>query len=141
LLVNYRSNQGLVDYARSLGYPAKLKAAVPTRDLQLLQPIETVKKAMPKELPLTSAYEELLQPNRRVTALIHEDVTSSQANELEAGLVAGLAYVMRHAMAKELNEGKATSKTPYTDDEFFKSGIGIVTPHHTRRRKPLSSEN
>ena len=133
LLVNYRSNQDLVDYARSLGYPAKLKAAVPTRDLQLLQPIETVKRAMPKELPVTSAYEELLQPNRRVTALIHEDATSSQANELEAGLVAGLAYVTRHAMAKELNEGKVTSKTPYTDNEFFKFGIGIVTPHKAQK--------
>ena len=85
LLVNYRSNQDLVDYARSLGYPAKLKAAVSVRDLQLLQPIENVKKTMPKELPVSSAYEELLQPNRRVTALLHEDTISSQANELEAG--------------------------------------------------------
>lgn len=133
LLVNYRSNKDLVDYARSLGYPAKLEAAFPTRDLQLVQPIETAMKSMPGGLPKSDAYGELLKPDRRVTALIHEDVTSSQANELEAGLVAGLAYVTRQAMAKELNEGKATTKMAYSDDDFFKSGIGIVTPHKAQK--------
>jgi len=133
LLVNYRSNQDLVEYTRSLGYPAKLHAAVPTRDLQLLQPIEAVTKSTPAGLPVTTAYLELLKPERRVTALIHEDQTSSQANELEAGLVAGLVYVTRHAMAKELHEGKSTSKTAYTDNDFFKFGIGIVTPHKAQK--------
>lgn len=133
LLLNYRSNKDLVEYARLLGYPAKLQAAFPTRDLQLLQPVEIVTKAMPPSLPVTTAYEELLKPERRVTALIHEDATSSQANEVEAGLVAGLAYVTRQVIAKELNEGKATAKTAYSEDEFFQSGIGIVTPHKAQK--------
>jgi len=133
LLLNYRSNNDLVEYARLLDYPAKLQAAFPTRDLQLLQAVEVVTKAMPSSLPVTTAYEELLIPVRRVTALIHEDATSSQANEMEAGIVAGLAYVMRQVMAKELNEGKATPKTAYSEDEFFKSGIGIVTPHKAQK--------
>ena len=133
LLLNYRSNTDLIEYARLLGYPAKLKAAFPVRDLQLLQAIEATTKTMPTGLPLTTAYEELLKPERRVTALLHEDITSSQANDLEAGLVAGLAYVTRHVMARELNEGKTTGKTPYSDDEFFKLGIGIVTPHKAQK--------
>jgi len=133
LLVNYRSNKDLVEYARTLAYPAKLQAAFPTRDLQLLQPVERVIKAMPSTLPVTIAYEELLKPERRVTAFIHEDTTSSQANELEAGLVAGLAYVTRHVMAQELFEGTKIPTTPYTDDDFFKSGIGIVTPHKAQK--------
>src|SRR5258708_13593278 len=87
LLLNYRSNKDLVEYARLLGYPAKLQAAFPTRDLQLLQPVQAVTKAMPSSLPVTTAYEELLKPERRVAALIHEDVTSSQPNEIKAGLV------------------------------------------------------
>jgi len=110
-----------------------LQAAFPTRDLQLLQPVETVTKAMPSSLPVTTAYEELLKPERRVAAFIHEDVTSSQANEIEAGLVAGLAYVTRQVIAKELNEGKPTSKTAYSEDGFFESGIGIVTPHKAQK--------
>jgi hypothetical protein len=133
LLLNYRSNKDLVEYARLLGYPAALKAAFPTRDLQLLTPIEAVTKAMPSSLPVTGAYEELLKPERRVAAFIHEDVTSSQANEVEAGLVAGLAYVTRQVIARELNDGKPTAKTPYAEDEFFESGIGIVTPHKAQK--------
>lgn len=133
MLLNYRSNKDLVEYARLLGYPAKLQAAFPTRDLQLLQAVEVVTKALPPSLPVTTAYEELLKPERRATALIHEDVTSSQANEIEAGLVAGLVYVTRQVMTKELNEGKATAKTAYSEDEFFESGIGIVTPHKAQK--------
>ncbi|WP_406698653.1 DEAD/DEAH box helicase [Singulisphaera sp. Ch08] len=133
LLLNYRSNKDLVEYARMLGYPSDLQAAFPTRDLQLLQPLETVTTAMPPGVPATNAYSELLRPERRVSAFIHEDATSSQANELEAGLVAGLAYATRQVMAKELNEGKNTTKSAYTDDDFFKSGIGIVTPHKAQK--------
>jgi len=133
LLVNYRSNNDLVEYARLLGYPAKLQAAFPTRDLQLLQPVEAVTNSMPTALPVTAAYVELMKPERRVAAFIHEDATSSQANEVEAGLVAGLAYVTRQVIARELNEGKTTSKTAYTEDGFFESGIGIVTPHKAQK--------
>ena len=133
LLLNYRSNKDLVDYARTLGYPVELKAAFPIRDLQLMQPLEVVIASLPPGIPVTTAYSELLRPERRVCAYIHEDVTSSQANELEAGLVAGLAYSTRHAMAMELNEGKDTTKSVYTNDEFFKSGIGIVTPHKAQK--------
>lgn len=133
LLLNYRSNSDLVEYARLLGYPAELKAAVPMRDLQLIQPIETITEALPKGLPVTLAYDELLKTDRRVTALIHEDVTSSQANEIEAGLVAGLAYTARQAIARELYEGKDVTKSPYSDDEFFTHGIGIVTPHKAQK--------
>ncbi|MDE5441094.1 AAA family ATPase [Bradyrhizobium sp. CSA207] len=133
LLLNYRSNSDLVDYARLLGYPAELKAAVPVRDLQFVQPLEPITKSMPKGLPVTSAYDELLKTDRRVTALIHEDVTSSQANELEAGLVAGLAYVARQVAARELFEGKDGPKTAYSDDDFFTQGIGIVTPHKAQK--------
>lgn len=142
LLVNYRSHTDIVEYARSLGYPAKLSSAFPRRQLQLVQAIESVTKNLPAGLPSTVAYDELLKPERIVTALIHEDVTSSQANELEAGLVAGLVFVTRHAIAKELYDGKPTSKSAYSDDEFFKLGIGIVTPHKAQKalvvRKLLS---
>ena len=133
LLLNYRSNEDLVEYARTLGYPGKLKAAFPIRELQLAQALEDVAKSLPKGLPVSASYIALLKPERRVAALIHEDATSSQANDLEAGLVAGLAYMTRHAMAKELYEGKETAKTAYSDDDFFRSGIGIVTPHKAQK--------
>jgi hypothetical protein len=133
LLVNYRSNQDLVDYARSLGYPAQLVAAAPKKDLSILHPLDGVVKTLPAALPQSEAYAELLRPERRVTALIHDDPTSSQANDLEAGLVAGLAFIARHAMAKDLDTGGGTSGEAFTDETFFESGIGIVTPHKAQK--------
>jgi len=133
LLVNYRSNQDLVDYARSLGYPAQLVAATPKKDLSVLNPLDGVVKTLPAALPRSEAYVELLRPERRVSALIHDDPTSSQANDLEAGLVAGLAFIARHAMAKDLDTGGGISGEAFTDETFFESGIGIVTPHKAQK--------
>lgn len=133
LLVNYRSNQDLVDYAKSLGYPAGLKAQSAKKDLQLIAPLYEAETSLPSGLPKTPAYTELAAPERRVTALIHDDAVSSQANELEAGLVAGLAYVLRHSVARELNTGVKASVEPFSDDEFFETGIGIVTPHKAQK--------
>ena len=133
LLVNYRSNQDLVDYAKSLGYPSGLSAATKQKDLQVVVPVDDVIKTLPAGLPETGAYRELLVPERRVTALIHDDPTSSQANEIEAGLVAGLAYVVRHSIGKDLNIGVANKTALFTDDEFFERGLGIVTPHKAQK--------
>jgi hypothetical protein len=133
LLINYRSNQDLVDYAKSLGYPPGLRAENKQKDLHTVVPVDGVVKTLPAGLPRTDAYRELLVPERRVTALIHDDPTSSQANELEAGLVAGLAYVVRHSMGKDLNIGIASKTTLFTDNEFFERGLGIVTPHKAQK--------
>jgi len=133
LLINYRSNADLVEYARSLDYPATLSAHSPKKDLRILQPINNFVTTLPASIPTTAAYGELLLPERRVTALIHDDPTSSQANEIEAGLVAGLAFVLRHAMASELDTGANATFTAFTDDDFFKEGIGIVTPHKAQK--------
>jgi hypothetical protein len=133
LLVNYRSNSDFVDYAKSLGYPPGLRAATPKKDLWPIAAVTEVVSALPADLPRTTAYAGLLVPSRRVTALIHDDPTSSQANELEAGLVAGLAYLVRHAMAANLDVGDGSTPTAFTDDSFFEQGIGIVTPHKAQK--------
>ncbi len=133
LLVNYRSNQDLVDYAKTLGYPAKLEAYDRKKDMQQFRPIEGALARLPPHLPTTDAYSSLLDPAKRVATLIHEDLVSSQANELEAGLVAGLAFCIRHSMAKELDTGEGGPKTEFDDDTFFDIGIGIVTPHKAQK--------
>jgi hypothetical protein len=58
---------------------------------------------------------------------------SSQANEFEAKLVAGIAYCLRHAVAQEPNLGAGGTFTPFTDESFFKEGLGIVTPHKAQK--------
>lgn len=133
LLVNYRSNQDLVDYAKTLGYPSKLRAENKVKQLRLIGDMNTVVASMPPALPKSQAYVELLVPERRVTALIHEDIVSSQANEFEAKLVAGIAYCIRHAVAQEPDLGAGGTFTPFTDESFFKEGLGIVTPHKAQK--------
>ncbi|MES0000910.1 AAA domain-containing protein [Mesorhizobium sp. M0051] len=133
LLINYRSNQDLVEYAKTLGYPPKLSAFSAKKDVYQLQPLDEVIATLPSGIPITDAYKTLLDPVKRVATLIHDDPTSSQANDVEAGLVAGLAYCARHAMAKELDVGDGQPKTPFDDDTFFDFGIGIVTPHKAQK--------
>src|SRR5258708_19766277 len=53
LLLNYRSNKDLVEYARLLGYPAKLQAAFPTPALPLFHPLPPSPKTLPPTLPST----------------------------------------------------------------------------------------
>lgn len=133
LLVNYRSNQDLVEYAKTLGYPAELKAFHPRKDLQAISSIEDAIAALPSHLPRTDVYGCLLDPAKRVCTLIHDDPVSSQANEIEAGLVAGLAFCIRRSMAVELDTGEEGPKTEWDDDRFFEFGIGIVTPHKAQK--------
>ncbi|MCC5611149.1 AAA family ATPase [Nostoc sp. CHAB 5834] len=134
LLVNYRSNQDLVDYAKTLGYPPKLQAYNLIKQIRQISDLDAVIAGLPESLPKTTAYKELLSSTRTVTAFIHEDTISSQANELEAKLVAGLAYCLRYAVAKELFEGNDENTfTSFSDEEFFEFGIGIVTPHKAQK--------
>jgi len=133
LLINYRSNQDLVDYAKTLGYPAKLSAFSAKKDIQFVGSLDAALKTLPSDIPSTEAYKILLDPTKRVAALIHDDPVSSQANEIEAGLVAGLAYCLRQCMAQELDTGVGGPKTKVTDDDFFDRGIGIVTPHKAQK--------
>ena len=133
LLVNYRSNQDLVEYAKTLGYPACLKALKAKKHLQLVHPVKEAIGLLPAHVPATDAYAGMLAPSRSVVALIHDDPVSSQANEFEAGLVAGLAFCVRRSMASELDTGEGGPKTEFDDDEFFDVGIGIVTPHKAQK--------
>lgn len=133
LLINYRSNQDLVEFAKTLGYPPKLAAFNPKKDLQIIKALDGVIAALPPGIPASDAYKMLLDPDKRVAALIHDDPISSQANEIEAGLVAGLAYCVRHSVARELNTGIDGPMTAFDDDSFFEFGIGIVTPHKAQK--------
>ncbi|MBY0504423.1 MAG: ATP-binding protein [Bryobacteraceae bacterium] len=133
LLVNYRSNQDIVEFAKTLKYPEKLTAHSPIKQVAELKSIGPVVATLPSGLPVTDAYKLLLDPGRRVATLIHDDAISSQANDVEAGLVAGLAYCVRKCMARELDMGVPEKRSAFDDDFFFEVGIGIVTPHKAQK--------
>ncbi|REJ81676.1 MAG: DNA helicase [Bacteroidetes bacterium] len=134
LLINYRSNQDLVDFAKTLNYPALLEAYNKDRSLHLIKKLDDVIASLPPGLPRTDAYRQILSPDRRVTALIHDDIVSSQANEVEAKVVAGLAYCLRHSMSSSMApQAQGFVFKPYTDDDFFRLGLGVVTPHKAQK--------
>jgi hypothetical protein len=137
LLVNYRSGEDLVEYALTLDYPSGLVAKFPDRKIQLLTPVASL--TLPPGLPVSDAWAELLAPEKVVTALLHEDTQSSQANITEARMVATLAYALRHCAAQELAPlASGATPTSFTDEEFFRVGLGVVTPHKAQRALVLA---
>jgi len=132
LHINYRSADHLVEFARTLGYPSQLRA-YKDKHLKEIVPLSLTLSKIPDGLPKSDAYLELLNPSRVVTALIHEDIVSSQANEVEAKLVAALAFCLRNSMSKVLDSGEPDIFEPYTDNDFFEIGIGVVTPHKAQK--------
>ncbi len=134
LLENYRSNQCIVDYALTLGYPAQLKAARPNIRLKEVTPRAVALTSLPSTLPSSTAWEQLLDPDKAVCTLIHEDETASQANPEEAKMVAALAWGLYRSMSVEL-EPLATGKSHQapTEKELFDRVVGIVTPHKAQR--------
>lgn len=135
LLVNYRSADHLVDFARTLGYDQRLSSNTPNRRLQLIQAPATV--ALPAGLPMSAAWEALLDPMKVVTTLLHDDPRSSQANAAEAKMVAALVWVLRECAAATLAPDPATPAR-FADDDFIREGIGVVTPHKAQRALVLS---
>lgn len=134
LLENYRSNQCLVDYALTLGYPSKLKAACQNLKLKEITPSTTALTSLPTTLPSSTAWEQLLDPDKAVCTLIHEDETASQANPEEAKMVAALVWGLYRTMSVELEPLKTgkTHQAP-TEKELFGRVVGIVTPHKAQR--------
>jgi hypothetical protein len=134
LNVNYRSADHLVDFARTLGYDPKLSAHTPNLRLQLVASPAAV--TLPAGLPQSSAWAAVLDPSIVVSALVHEDPSSSQANEREAKMVAALAFMLRQCASSTLSPKGAP--TAFTDDDFIRIGLGVVTPHKAQRALVLS---
>jgi hypothetical protein len=130
LLINYRSGQQLVDFARTLGYPPMLQAHTKDRRIQLVN--SPASQTLPAQLPSSPAWSELLDPTKVVTALLHDDPHSSQANPAEAKFVAALVFLLRQCASKDLALGAKADVFP-SDEDFFRLGVGIVTPHRAQR--------
>lgn len=134
LHVNYRSADHLVEFARTLGYDPALEAHTKNRRLQMLLP--PASSVLPSSLPASTAWEAILDPEKVVTCLLHDDPNSSQANLREAQMVAALTYLLRHCASAEMAPLGALKA--FTDEQFIREGIGVVTPHKAQRALVLS---
>lgn len=122
LLVNYRSNEVIVNYGKRIGYPSKLSAY---NGAQLLSVASTPLRK-PNHYPLQlddKTLHELFCPIYPVVSIRYRDGMSGQANPFESMLTLNLilAYY-RYA-----------SDCPDFDKTFWSTMVGVVTPHKAQR--------
>jgi len=97
----------------------------------LLKPINP--SNIPPSLPWSSLFEKLIDPEIRVSTLLHDDDLSSQSNEVEAKMVASLVWALRSVVSAALaSHGNVTHTTP-TSSQFWEECVGVVTPHRAQR--------
>ena len=129
---NYRSAEDIVAYARRIGYPPGLQAKYPGTALHMLSEWPD-QGAYPANLPWCAAFRDILDPQHKVVALLHEDEVSSQGNAFEAGVVAGGVWMLRQTVSSQLDgRGSANHAAPSAVD-FWQRCVGIVTPHRAQR--------
>ena len=142
LMVNYRSNDKIVELARDAAYPPGLVANSPNLRLILTSPLPGGVEpplGWPPELPWSAGLIELLEPSKPVTCLVYRDGLSGQSNPFEAQTVAGLAWLLHNRMGQLAGEvepsGGALAPSGYTQpiEEFLATGLGVVTPHRAQQ--------
>lgn len=135
---NYRSAEAIVAYARSIGYPPRLKAKHPNTTLHLLHAWPT-RTAYPAHLPWCAAFNDLLDPEHKVITLLHEDEVSSQGNAFEASIVAGSVWMLRQSISAELDGRDPVTHEVPSPSDFWNKCVGIVTPHRAQRALVIKS--
>lgn len=130
---NYRSAEDIVAYARTIGYRATLHASNAATALHFLAAVPTPSTGFPVGLPWSPLWSQVLDANNKVLTLLHDDDLSSQSNSFEAKIVAGLTWCLRQTVSAELDGRGAVIHVAPSPDQFWKSCIGIVTPHRAQR--------
>lgn len=140
---NYRSNSAIVEFAHEAGYDRSLASFSPGMRLDVVTPFP--KGAAPARWPhslfWTPEWASLLDPDSPVSCFVYPEGRSSQWNPFEADSVAALALLLYGRLGNQiLNERDPGSGAlitaphiPYTMNEFWRCGIGIVTPHRAQQ--------
>ena len=120
LEISYRSNKEIVDFVRQAGYRDQFKAHKESARMKLAT------------FPTSDGGHWLnlvLDPNKPLICITHDDDISAQCSELESGLtVSILSELLNNLVSEDTGE-------PYTVDEFFTNGVGIVTPHIAQKSR------
>ena len=130
---SFRSNREIVAFVREAGYGDDLEAADANAGLRLstVQDIETALPAdWPEQLPFSGCFARILVPDDPLIAVVHNDRYSSQRNDSEADLAAGLVLSLFRAGLCDLDLGDGR---PYSPKDFLRKGVGIVTPHRAQQ--------
>ena len=130
---SFRSNCEIVEFVREAGYGEDLEAAEENADLRIstVQEIATTQPVdWPEQLLFSPHFARILAPENPLVAVVHNDRYSSQRNDGEADLAAGLILVLFRAGLCDL---ESEGRQPYSPNDFFRTGVGIVTPHRAQQ--------
>lgn len=130
---SFRSNREIVAFVREAGYGEDLEAAEANACLRIAtnRPVEVELPAdWPTHLPFSANFARILAPEDPLAAVVHSDRFSSQRNDAEADLAAGLVLALYRAGLRDL---EATNGRLYDMNDFFRRGVGIVTPHRAQQ--------
>jgi DNA replication ATP-dependent helicase Dna2 len=130
---SFRSNREIIEFVREAGYGDDLEAAPGNQGLRigLSRALPAAVPAnWPADLPWSAHYGSILDPNQPLAAIVHSDRFSSQRNDGEADLVAGLVLTLFQAGLANL---EVDNRNPYGPEGFFRQGLGIVTPHRAQQ--------
>jgi hypothetical protein len=130
---SFRSNREIVAFVREAGYGEDLEAAAANAGLRIVteRPLEIEpREEWPALLPFSASYERILAPEDPLVAIVHNDRFSSQRNDAEADLAAGLVLTLYRAGLRNL---EAQDGRLYDPNDFFRRGLGIVTPHRAQQ--------
>lgn len=129
---SFRSNREIVEFVKLAGYP-DLHASPRTANLRFATetalPAATP-AAWPEDLPWSPALAAILDPQEPLAAVVHTDRFSSQRNQEEADLVAGLVLSLFEAGLMDIDQNNGAVLSA---EDFFRKGIGIVTPHRAQQ--------
>ena len=130
---NYRSAEDIVAYARTIGYRSTLKASNEKTSLHFLSKYPKPLSNYPSTLPWSTLWSDILDENKKILTLLHEDELSSQSNIFEAKIVSALTWILSQTVSNNLNGREACVHDTPTAEHFWQKCIGIVTPHRAQR--------
>jgi hypothetical protein len=148
LNTNYRSNNTIVSLGQAAGYPPGMVAHSGALALDFQSPppaTATAPVKWPAHLHWTPEWVAFLNPEQPCSVFVYDEGRSSQWNPFEADAVASLVWLLSGCMSSQLaNEidrsgtVKARSTSPYSCDDFWRYGVGVVTPHRAQQALVVS---
>jgi len=140
LLVNYRSAGPFVEFGRRIGYPSGLTAHSANLSLHQLLTFNSAPRNWQGSVEWGPELAHIIDPQKKLVAITYPDGRSGQANSFEAALTCALVQQLFLSTSGSL-DGELDHLHNLKDsdhginlaDDFWRFGIGIVTPHRAQR--------
>jgi superfamily I DNA and/or RNA helicase len=126
LYENFRMNDVLCAFPAACLYGTGYRGATAQVEQRRMH-LAPTRKAVPAWLKAA------LSPDHPWTLVVLDGVRATDENRIEAGLVAEVANALRRRLRDE-RTGKPWPETEAGDQDFWRHGLFIVSPHHAQLR-------